>query len=199
MAPAMRLHAGRHEVVYGVDIGLQSDEISKTLQTVLGSCDGVSLSEGNSTALAKMGTFQPASFRFIHIDGEHFYNSVRSELEWAERLLRDGGIIAVDDFFNINSACVTQAVFDSLAAHPHALRMFLAGHKTYLAAPRHFARYRSSVMAGFVDFAERGFGEKLMLAQQGHSTEIDYVTVSPCYADFKGMRIGEFLTDPPQF
>jgi hypothetical protein len=55
------------------------------------------------------------------------------------------------------------------------------------------------VLERFVDFAETEFGEKIMLAQQGHATEIDYVTFSGRHQDYKGMRIGEWLYGPPQF
>jgi predicted O-methyltransferase YrrM len=197
---AMRLHADEGETVHGVDIGIQRAALERTIKSVLGSDAGISLREGNSIDMAKASPFNAASFRWVHIDGEHSYNAVRSDLELAEKCLCDGGIVAVDDFFNINSACITQAVFDAIAARPHALRMFLAGaNKAYLANPRHVSVYRREILRGFVDFAELEFGEQLMIAQQGHGTEIDYVTVSGRHGEFKGMRPGEFLAEPPVF
>jgi len=196
---AMRMHASVHETVHGFDIALQREELDKTFHSVLGSAVGISLREINSINLRKVG-FGSGSYRFVHIDGEHSYNAVRYDLELAEMAICDGGIVVVDDFFNIQSACVTHAVFDALAARPFALRMFLAGgNKAYLSTPRFFAAYRKKALHDFVSFAEHEFAERIMLCQNSHGTEIDYVTFCSRYGDYEGMKIGQWLEEPPEF
>lgn len=195
---AMRMHAEKGETVCGYDIGLQSGEIDETLTSVLGGSAGVKLVETDSTQLRKI---YPAGShgRFIHIDGEHSYSAVRSDLELAEHILCEGGIVAVDDFFSMPSACITQAVFDALAARPFALRMFLAGaNKAYLSTPKFFARYRRAVLERFSEFAYDEFGLSLTLAKNGHGTEIDYVTFFERFDTYKGMQISEWLDDVPK-
>jgi len=58
-----------------------------------------------------------ASCRFIHVDGDHSEKGTREDLELAARLLRPGGVMALDDFEHPKWAGVTPAARSFLAEH----------------------------------------------------------------------------------
>ena len=73
------------------------------------------------------------TFRFIHIDAGHGYRETRYELALAEQLLGGGGIIAMDDFANLNFAQNMAAIFNYLFTGNTGLRIFLlTDEKAYL-------------------------------------------------------------------
>ncbi len=73
------------------------------------------------------------TFRFIHIDASHGYRETQHELGLAEHLLGRGGIIAMDDFTNLNFAQNMAAIFHYLFTRKTDLRMFLLTYeKAYL-------------------------------------------------------------------
>lgn len=86
-----------------------------------------------------------STFRWFHIDGEHTSQAVHLDLEIANYLLREDGIITVDDFFSALYPQVTEAVFSFLATNSARLKLFLAGfNKAYLCRPcalRTYARH----------------------------------------------------------
>jgi predicted O-methyltransferase YrrM len=73
------------------------------------------------------------TFRWIHIDGEHSGHAVRSDLEIAEELLNENGVICLDDFMNPAYPQITMAVFSFLENRADAFTLFLNGfNKGYL-------------------------------------------------------------------
>jgi hypothetical protein len=80
--------------------------------------------------------------RFAHIDGEHSYDGVYSDLDLARRYLAGGGLIVLDDIFNMNSACCTHAMFDYLRDQPLVHCVAMGFRKAYLCESRHLAMYR---------------------------------------------------------
>ena len=73
------------------------------------------------------------SFRFIHIDASHAYRATFNELQMADKLLSEGGIIALDDFTNLNYSQNISAIFKYLHTTRTDLTMFLAtDEKAYL-------------------------------------------------------------------
>jgi predicted O-methyltransferase YrrM len=77
------------------------------------------------------------SARFLHIDGEHSFEAVVSDLDLCAELINERGIVAVDDVFTAASACVTEALYYWLARNREKLVMFLVGYqKAYLCSAR---------------------------------------------------------------
>ncbi len=61
---------------------------------------------------------QRRSFRFIHIDASHDYRATIHELGMADALLTERGIIALDDFTNLNYSQNIAAIFKYLYTEP---------------------------------------------------------------------------------
>ena len=68
-----------------------------------------------------------ATFRWIHIDGEHSGEAVWRDLAVADELLSDKGMLCIDDFPSCAYPQVNFAVVEFLAQHPH-LTMVACGH-----------------------------------------------------------------------
>lgn len=92
-----------------------------------------------STNIVKDGAL---SFRWIHIDGEHSGVDVCRNLDLADRLLCDRGVVCLDDFFSWRYPQITEAVFKYIRTQPHRFAMFLVGYnKAYLARPMYVHEY----------------------------------------------------------
>jgi Methyltransferase domain len=87
--------------------------------------------------------------RFFSVDGSHLYEPVVNDLQLAERSLCPDGIIAVDDFFNLEWPDVTFAAYDFLRHSSADLTPFaLTPSKLYL-APRPAAEsYKEALESG---------------------------------------------------
>lgn len=55
------------------------------------------------------------TFRFIHIDGSHAYDQVRSDLLLAKRFLKPNGVVVFDDLLSAHTPGVTAAVWEGVA------------------------------------------------------------------------------------
>lgn len=67
-----------------------------------------------STHLMKVGKLS-RTFRFIHIDGSHLYAIVKRDIRTAKALLRDSGIVAIDDYRSIHTPGVAAAAWEEIA------------------------------------------------------------------------------------
>jgi hypothetical protein len=93
-----------------------------------------------------------SSFRWIHIDGSHTGQAVTTDLEIADQLLADDGILTIDDFFDFAYPQITAATFAFMAANPNAFAMFLGGFaKGYFCRPltahRHLAYVKDQLLS----------------------------------------------------
>jgi hypothetical protein len=61
----------------------------------------VKMHEGDSSTILK--TFAPGFFDWIYIDGDHSYESVRKDIEAADRAIKPGGLLMCDDYCTWNS------------------------------------------------------------------------------------------------
>lgn len=101
---------------------------------------------------------QRHAFRFIHIDASHDYRATFNELEMADALLGDRGIIAMDDFVNLNYSQNLAAIFKYLHTAPTDLVIFLVtNEKGYLCRRAAFAFYAGFVLERLI--AEMGSRE----------------------------------------
>lgn len=93
--------------------------------------------EGSSVEILEH--VDPATCRFVHIDGSHLYGYVRSDVQAARTMLKPSGIVAVDDWRTEHTPGVTLAVMEQVAAgelHPIAItrHKFYGGFNDALAA-----------------------------------------------------------------
>lgn len=90
------------------------------------------------------------SFRFIHIDGNHTAEDVYKDLELADLLLFNNGIVVLDDFFNMIYPQVTEAIFNYIFTNPYRFKLFLCGYnKAYLCRPSLYSKYYTYVISFF--------------------------------------------------
>lgn len=90
------------------------------------------------------------SFRFIHIDGNHTAEGIYKDLELADLLLLDNGIVAIDDFFNMAYPQITEALLYYIFSNPYKFRIFLCGfNKVYLCRPGIYSKYYTYVISYF--------------------------------------------------
>jgi hypothetical protein len=72
-------------------------------------------------------------FRFIHIDGSHLFELVRSDLDFAISAIREiDGIIAVDDFRSAHTVGVSAAMWESVIKRS-LVPIVITSTKAYLA------------------------------------------------------------------
>lgn len=64
-----------------------------------------------SSALSKL---EPRSFRLVHVDGSHIYELVREDLRNARPLLRDGGMVVIDDWRTGHTPGVAAATWETI-------------------------------------------------------------------------------------
>ena len=87
------------------------------------------------------------TFRFIHIDASHGYEETFRELELANELLAPFGIIALDDFTNLNYSQNIAAIFKYLYTAGSDLVMLLAtDEKGYLCREAEFDRLADLIL-----------------------------------------------------
>lgn len=80
--------------------------------------------------------------RWIHIDGNHTFPFVYEELECADILLQDDGLVVMDDAFSSHFPEVTQALFLYQHQHPGRFELLALGDgKAYLARPTTHEQY----------------------------------------------------------
>jgi len=100
-----------------------------------------------------------STFRWFHIDGSHTAQFVHLDLEIANFLLDDNGIIALDDFFSPSYPQITEALFTFLASSTSRLKLILVGfNKGYLCRPlavRRYARFFKEELSR--GMAKRGY------------------------------------------
>lgn len=83
--------------------------------------------------------------RFFSVDGGHGFENIRHDLALAETALSDEGVIAVDDFFNVEWPEVTFAAYNLIRASDKIIPFLLTPGKIYLTRPSVAPIYRSAI------------------------------------------------------
>jgi hypothetical protein len=91
--------------------------------------------------------------RFFSIDGGHTYEPVANDLRLAEQTLAPGGIIAVDDFFNMIWADVSFATYDFLKSQDKIVPFAITPAKLYLTTADWAQKY-SAALGSRTDLGE---------------------------------------------
>jgi hypothetical protein len=128
-------HAGRDGGLWRharrLGIELSPEEIFKTSSVELEAADVMARTTG--------------AIRFFSVDGGHSYHHVANDLRLAQKTLSPGGIIAVDDFFNIRWADVSFATYDFLRSTDSVVPFAVTQTKIYLAPPAVAESYQASL------------------------------------------------------
>jgi predicted O-methyltransferase YrrM len=128
--------------------------------------------------------------RFAHIDGEHSYDAVYSDIDLAYRFLAPGGLIVLDDIFDTDHACCTHALFDYLRDQPFIHLVAMGCRKAYLCDSKSLPQYRSFFEKMPDLLADAGFPIRLCFNSWGH--ERSYYTFCQCNAaDARYQTIGK--------
>lgn len=117
--------------------------------------------------------------RFAHIDGEHSYDGVYSDLDLARRYLTGGGVIVLDDIFNMNSACCTHAMFDYLRDQPLVHCVAMGFRKAYLCESRFVPIYRKFFL-NVAELLARTANVHVRLCFNSWGHERSYLTFDAC-------------------
>ncbi len=125
------------------------------------------------------------TFRWIHIDGEHSGPAVSNDLEIANVLLSDRGVLVLDDFFNPIYPQVTRAALRFLDARPYDLTLFLCGfNKGYICRPRAAREYLEYIKGRLHgDMAERGCPE-VTVFKTTDTADMNCFGIGPRMQDF---------------
>ena len=73
-----------------------------------------------------------SGFTFIHIDGGHSPEEVYNDLKLCHDVSEDGGLIALDDYFNPEHPGVCEGAVEFALRHPGCLRPMIAGYNKVL-------------------------------------------------------------------
>lgn len=107
------------------------------------------------TAAAYRDTWGP--FRFIHIDGSHRSPDVIHDLQLANDILNDFGIIAFDDFYNVLWPGVTEGFFRYFMdqENPELVPIGYCSNKLFLSRPSFAQLYLGMIQEFYLQFQGR--------------------------------------------
>ncbi|MGF1657615.1 MAG: class I SAM-dependent methyltransferase [Verrucomicrobiales bacterium] len=135
-AGILALHAEKDESLYLVDPDEKLQQVCHKLATV---CEGkVSpvQDRSDSASVEELARLCGSGIRWIHIDGDHSAAGVTKDMELADRMLSNHGLVCVDDFFSPWYPQITLAVCRFLERNPGRLELVLCGfNKGYLGRP----------------------------------------------------------------
>ena len=77
----------------------------------------------------QLDEFERNKMDFIHIDGCHSFTAVLRDLELAQNILSENGIIVLDDCFSCAYPQITQATYAFLAKHSEFVLLFVGYNK----------------------------------------------------------------------
>ena len=161
-AAMLNLHRAPNEHIVLLDKFMSREDFTQNIEAAsVVPDDALLFYRGCSLAMHRAQSLDKHrnSIRFAHIDAEHSFEAVVSDLDLCAPLLVERGIVAVDDFFMYGSPSITEAVFYWLERNREKLVLFLTGfNKAYLCSSR--------VLAGLVPFVYElpfmleGFGQR---------------------------------------
>lgn len=109
------------------------------------------------------------TFRFIHVDGDHSGFNVFADLALASSLLKENGVICMDDFFNPIYPQATAAIYRYLFSNPMDLRMVLCGgNKCFLVKASAYRIYENLIRQYFLPHAA-SYGAQLSLHKSSYA------------------------------
>lgn len=164
---AMALGLAPGEIALGIDLFDWPDE--RVLTRFLANCEAAGLPRERYSAWKKQSRdispdelrakLANGTARFVHIDGEHEYASLSSDLELAHAVLHPAGLICVDDMLHPGYPTLITAVLDYLTRHPEMVVMGIIDRQDIVAAAKFLicradvvALYEPDLMESFAPF-----------------------------------------------
>jgi hypothetical protein len=153
------LHLKSGERAYGVDLfdnqelNLDSsgngskDRVIKNL-ALFGIEQNHYVLDGRSSGQVKAQDIQERAgkIRFFSIDGGHWEEIVRNDLELASKLLVDGGVIAIDDYLRPDWPGVASGFHEWYRKNKSEYQIFAIGfNKAYLCKPNYICTYQDEL------------------------------------------------------
>ncbi len=131
------LHLGMH-VAAGEKLHLFDiyDKMPLVAELVQASTAGTVVGQRLFSQLIDETIIPSNSCRYIRIDGNHTRRAVWDDMGIADRILRQNGVVNLDDFFNPVFFGVTHAVLEWISLNPKRFDILLVGHsQAYLCRP----------------------------------------------------------------
>ncbi len=161
-----RWHRGRDRALLAnanrLGIPLRAEEMLKTSSLEIDAADLIRCAGG--------------PIRFFSIDGGHDYRHVVHDLQLAESTLSEGGIIAVDDFFNLNWPEVTVGTYDFIRRSDKVVPFSLSPEKLYLTTGSTVSKYQTALREAMQGGNVRFLNHDLFLMRYGrYSRALDLI------------------------
>lgn len=114
---------------YGAGVGYRKvfEENMRTFHGDLGFLKTIAAASGNLRA-----SDFPRSFSFCHVDGGHSPEETCADLEFAADIVMEGGLVALDDYFNPQQPGVCEGAIEFARRRPNALRPVAIGYNKVL-------------------------------------------------------------------
>ena len=137
----------------------------KAIQGFLKATDFILTPTENFRSAYKSYSKSLRTFRFIHIDASHAYRATFNEMKMADELLSDKGIIALDDFTNLNYAQNIAAIFKYL------MIFLVTDQKAYLCRKADLGFFLEFILDNFIPEMRSREIEDCCLARTDLDTE----------------------------
>lgn len=161
---AFLLDAARepHEHLYLVDLRTHDDETLALFEN----SPNVTFLKLDSTKFLSEGADRADvehKCRIVHVDGSHTFQNVWKDLEICDKILRETGIVVLDDFTNTQFPQVQAALYHYLSTTSSNLQLFLlGGNKAFLCRSKYHDEWLAYSKTLFVDdMKQAGFDIQL--------------------------------------
>lgn len=141
-----------NETLKLVDMNMQYDVVKNNIKKL---SDNIPKIEYYNDMTWCVSNFEKDSAKFIHIDAGHSYNNCWNDLNMCLPLLKNNGIIAVDDFFMDIYPQVTEATYNFVSDPKNEVKLFLyAGHKAYICKKANFENVVNYIIIKYKQYVD---------------------------------------------
>ena len=139
------------EKLYLCDLRLDEEAVHRAIRSVGAEPTNIVPLSGPSADLPAKLDLQAMhqTVRWLHIDGEHTGTAVYRELELANRIVNNDGIVVIDDFFSPRYPANTTEAVRYLEKNPFHFRLLaVAFNRGYFCRPESLPRYMDYIAGG---------------------------------------------------
>lgn len=180
-AALLLLHAGPGEQAMLVDRHPKDEQVRRAFRRLPEAARRAAIrieADSRNLLAAAQVTIHRGEYRWIHVDGEHSSEALRNDLEIADELLGEEGVLCVDDIFNVLYPHLTETLFRAVRENQDRYRIFLLGyHKAYLARPQHLRRHLDHCPADLLDDLQAA-GVRATLSKKATNEEWSAFSIS---------------------
>ena len=132
-------------------------------------------------------------FRFVHSDGSHTFDNVYFDVQNADNIMSDKGVLVIDDYYNPHYPQVAAAVFTYMAREKTDLTMALVGsNKCYICRRGYQKTLIEFLKDGFQEMMEQ-FGTPVQISKTDRHDMMDCISFKGVPADFPDKVYGPKL------